>query len=226
MPTLDVNPHYKGEQGRAYVDARLSAGPEFYSLELEYFLPYLRPADAVLEFGCGGGQLLPLLKGRVARIEAVEVNDGARERAAAFGVRLFASLGDVPREPTYDLILSNHVLEHVPDVGEVLRQLRARLKPGGRLVVKLPIDDARAPHQQSWDRHDVDHHLHTWTPRLFANQLFDAGFEVENIRVVTAALHQSLVGVRPFALRNLAMWALATIKRRRQLLAVARNSAP
>lgn len=223
MPDFDVNEHYKGDQGRAYVEARLSAGDAFYAVELEYFLPYLRSTDSVLEFGCGGGQMLSLVTPRVASIEAVEVNTAAREIASRSGVRVYASLTEVPGDATYDVIVSNHVLEHVPDVGAVLRELRSRLKPGGRLVVKLPIDDARAPRQRTWDRYDVDHHLHTWTPRLFANQLYDAGFEVDNIRVLTAALHHSLIGLRPLALRNATLWALAVLTRRRQLFAVASN---
>ena len=55
---------------------------------------------------------------------------------------VYASLDDLPLRPTYDVIMSNHVLEHVRDVCGTLERLRQWLKPGGRIVLKLPIDDA------------------------------------------------------------------------------------
>lgn len=54
----------------------------------------------------------------------------------------FADLCDVDGtvDGTYDLIIHNHVLEHVPcSVSEVLAKLKARLNPGGRMLFSVPI---------------------------------------------------------------------------------------
>jgi len=87
----------------------------------------------------------------------------------------------------------------------------------------LPIDDAHTAYQRDWSRNDSDHHLQTWTPRLFANVLFESGFEVKECRVITSAWHPRLFPLMKIGLGPFAFWMLALIKRRRQLFAVAIN---
>ena len=41
---------------------------------------------------------------------------------------------------SWDIVLCNHVLEHVPDYKRALRELYRVLKPGGRLICSFPID--------------------------------------------------------------------------------------
>lgn len=67
----------------------------------------------------------------------------------------------------------------------------------------------------------MDHHLATWTPRLFANVLFEAGFSVMECRVITTAWHPRLFPLMNLGLTRMVCWATAIALRRRQLLAVA-----
>ena len=48
-----------------------------------------------------------------------------------------------------DVIVSNHALEHIEAPIDALRQLRPKVKPDGKLVLVLPIDDWRS--QRRWD---------------------------------------------------------------------------
>ncbi len=43
---------------------------------------------------------------------------------------------------TFDLVICNHVLEHVPDDGKAMRELRRVLKPGGVAILQVPISAA------------------------------------------------------------------------------------
>ena len=45
---------------------------------------------------------------------------------------------------SYDLILCNHVLEHIPDDTQAIRELFRVLKKGGRLIAQVPLDEDRA----------------------------------------------------------------------------------
>lgn len=219
---MKVSGHYEGRRGEAYVDEKQSdVLGHGYSIDFQYFRPYLRSSDAVLDFGCGNGGILRLVAKSVARADGLEVNPAAAAIARKQGFKVLSSLTELPLEPTYDVIISNHVLEHVRDVCGTLDRLRQSLRLGGIIVLKVPIDDARAGYQRQWTPNDSDHHLQTWSPRLFANVLFESGFEVKECRVITSAWHPKLFPLAKIGLGSFLFWLLAVIKRRRQLFAVA-----
>jgi SAM-dependent methyltransferase len=58
--------------------------------------------------------------------------------AARSGVRLVTDAADL-EAGGFDAVVCLDVLEHVPDVDEALRELRARLRPGGTLIVHAPF---------------------------------------------------------------------------------------
>jgi SAM-dependent methyltransferase len=227
MSNIDqVSDHYQGDKGAAYVAQKQSdtAMPK-YGFEAAYFLPYIKPTDSVLDFGCGNGGIMRHLIKKGAEVTGVEVNDSSRILAEKGGFKVYTRLGEIPADVKFDVIISNHVLEHVPNVLEIVGQLRTHLKPSGLLVVKLPIDDAQARYQRGWSKDDIDRHLFTWTPRLFANLLFENGYDVLESRVITSAIHRYFLPLRSVGLFKPACWLVAVLLRRRQLLAVAKNPA-
>jgi SAM-dependent methyltransferase len=141
--------------------------------------PYVAATDNVVEFGCGGGFVLEQLGG--AAVVGVEANDAPREAAQARGLDVRAGLVDV-ESSWADLVWSHHVLEHVLDPYDVLREMRRVLRSGGRLRLCLPIDDWR--NSVAATGPDVNGHLWTWTPLLVHNLLAEAGFVVDDVRVV------------------------------------------
>ena len=216
-----ISNHYKNERGRSYAELVQNDPYSFgYALNLAFFRPYIRPTDSVLDFGCGNGGMLRLLKRCTANAEGIEVNPAAAEMARAAGLKVYAGISELPREASYDVVVSNHVLEHVPDVCATLARLRLCIRPGGLFVTKLPIDDFRSSHQLSWSPNDIDHHLHTWSPRLFANVLFETGYDVRECRVVTSAWHPRLFPLARLGLGPVAFRLFAVLARRRQLMAV------
>ena len=221
---MKTSEHYAGARGEHYA-AQKQSDPlnPGYAIDFTYFRPYLKGTDVVLDFGCGNGGILRLIAQMVQQAEGLEVNPASASIARVQQLTVFSSFDALAHEPRYDVIVSNHVLEHVRDVCSTLEKLRAHLKPGGRLVVKLPIDDPHTAYQRDWSRNDSDHHLQTWTPRLFANVLFESGFEVKECRVITSAWHPRLFPLMKIGLGPFAFWMLALIKRRRQLFAVATN---
>lgn len=219
-----LSEHYKGEAGEEYARARHSnVDSHGFDLNFQSFSPYLKPGDRVLDFGCGNGGMLKRLKDFGANAEGLEINPAAARMARELGFTVYGSLDDVPREPPYDAVVSNHVLEHVRDPSTTLELVRSRLRPGGRIILKLPIDDVRARLQRGWSRDDVDHHLHTWTPRLLANTLFEAGYDVQKCDILASAWHPKLFWMGRF--EELGFRAFSKLKNRRQLVAVAVNPA-
>jgi 2-polyprenyl-3-methyl-5-hydroxy-6-metoxy-1,4-benzoquinol methylase len=223
---MKISERYVGSSGENYTTLKqsdpLNRG---YEIDFQYFRPYLAREDAVLDFGCGNGGILRLIAKHVARADGLEVNPASAALARESRAKIYSSLDELPASATYDVITSNHVLEHVRDVCGTLERLRQCLKPGGRIVLKLPIDDARTSYQQRWTRNDSDHHLQTWTPRLFANVLLESGFEVRQCHVIASAWHPKLFPFMKVGLGPFLFWLLAVVKNRRQLFAVAINPA-
>src|SRR4051794_28572077 len=86
--------HYVGEKGAKYYGSLQDKGGMFKAMiDADHFAPFVRPADVVLNFGCGGGFLLQRLE--CARRIGVEINPVARANARALGVECHAQLGDV-----------------------------------------------------------------------------------------------------------------------------------
>jgi SAM-dependent methyltransferase len=99
------------------------------------------PAGAsVLDFGCGTGKLLDAL-------QACGWQTWGIEPAVDTPFRRHRRLESVPGEPTFDLIVANHVLEHVTDPLALLRQFARASRPGGYLYVGVPRFDTLPIHR-------------------------------------------------------------------------------
>lgn len=131
--------------------------------------------DSVLDAGCGEGETLerlaPLLPDSVT---GVDLNPGSveftRERipGAEFSV---ANILDLPfPDDSFDLVLCLEVLEHIPDPGPAV----AELKRVGRrdLIFSVPSEPwfrlgslARGKYLSDWGNHPE--HVNHWNPRSF-----------------------------------------------------------
>ena len=217
-----VSAHYQGRKGEAYFSYQNQGNLHRGRINARKFAPYVRPADTVLDFGCGNGSLLYHLNCR--RRIGLEINPAAIAAARKLDIEVHEDLETIT-PCSVDLVISNHALEHVLAPVQTLQLLREKLVPDGRLVFCLPIDDWRT--QQEPDPADINHHLYTWTPLLFGNLLTEAGFAVERAWVYHHAwpprLWRQLDERLPVWLFDWICNLTARRYKRRQLMAVAQN---
>lgn len=94
-------------------------------------------------------------------------------------------------DASYDVVIAHHVLEHVDDDRQAMKELFRLLKPGGTAVLSVPINATR---QQTYERGTItrpeqravhfggrDHKRYYGLD--FATRLTDVGFQVETFRV-------------------------------------------
>ncbi|HYC64699.1 MAG TPA: class I SAM-dependent methyltransferase [Reyranellaceae bacterium] len=169
---MKVSDHY----GSGYFSAHIKEADFGVRAELVKFAGFVKPTDAVLDFGCGSGLILSNLKCRDKL--GVEINPHARAHCAELGLKAVATLDEVP-DGWADLVITNHALEHVPDPVVQLGKLRAKLKPGAKLVAYVPCERA----DSAYDPDDKDRHLYTWTPLNAGNLMWAAGYKVLESRL-------------------------------------------
>ena len=95
------------------------------------FLPYLKLGQRVLDAGCGEGVLTCLLAERGVEVVGVDISvpnvESALRLAAEWGVYVTFFQVDVENLPfpdnSFDVVLSSHVLEHLPSLDKGLREL-------------------------------------------------------------------------------------------------------
>ena len=99
----------------------------------------------VLEVGCGSGFFLRYLREAGYAVEGVETSKAdvryARERT---GLTVFeGALETLPLAPGhYDAVVMVNVLEHIPDPAATVARIHALLRPGGWVVLVLPVIDS------------------------------------------------------------------------------------
>lgn len=166
----------------------------------------LAPAGArLLDVGCGPGMLLNQARKAGYRVEGVEpdANVVALAREAKVNVRHGYFPQALAADETFDIIVFNDVLEHIPDFPGALAASAQHLESGGVLCLNCP--DQRGlfyrvaalldriglsgPLERLWQRGMPSPHVWYFTPALLKRAAGAAGFEhVEDTRLATIEL--------------------------------------
>lgn len=119
---------------------------------------------AICDLGSGTGALLVELKTQGFR-DLTGADAFIPETMERSGIRIYKA---TPQElpGTYDFIMLNHSFEHMPDPLGTLEALKKRLRPGGVLMVRVPVADSPL-----WERYGVhwssiDAPRHLYIPSL------------------------------------------------------------
>lgn len=133
----------------------------------------------ILDIGAGTGDFLLAAKQRGWEISGAEPNTNARELAFKKGIGLEESTAPFP-DHSFDVITMWHVLEHVPDPGEQIKELNRLLKPDGLLIIAVPnfkSHDAQK-YGEHWAAYDVPRHLYHFSPSAIEKIFAVHGFSL------------------------------------------------
>lgn len=147
---------------------------------------FVNSTDSVFEFGVGTGLNLRYLK--CARRVGHDIHPNLHEVCNRYGIEACDDL--VRASGEFSVVLAHHVLEHVSDPLGVLRQLRQRVAPHGRLLIYVPFEFNRRYRRYAPDEPNA--HLYSWNALTLGNLVTVAGFDVVSVRIRSYGYEQHL----------------------------------
>ena len=153
----------------------------------------LGPQPEILDAGCGTGANLVHF-GSLGRASGVDPSAEAVARCAQRGLAgvVEGRIEALPfADASFDLILACDVLEHVPDDGAALRELRRVARQNAALVITVPA------YQWMWSEHDdAHHHVRRYTLRRLRARVAEAGWGLAVVTYFNSLLLPPIAAVR------------------------------
>jgi SAM-dependent methyltransferase len=164
----------------------------YFATGLKFFLPpfggswlkklSLNFTDGIADVGCGNGQLLYEL--HVSGFKNLHGFDPFLENESQLGAGLKLWNKEFGQTDLYfDVVMLHHSFEHMADPEQVLKTCFERLNPGGRLLVRCPVSDAKVwkEKQSLWVQLDAPRHLTIPSTQGFVAVAQRCGFEVQEV---------------------------------------------
>jgi 2-polyprenyl-3-methyl-5-hydroxy-6-metoxy-1,4-benzoquinol methylase len=126
-----------------------------------------KPKGQLLEIGCGTGELLHAAQKAGWKVQGVEPSENARKQAIDnYNLPILPSIEELKiEENSQDTIMLWHVIEHIPNLNEVLEKFSKWLKEDGQLIMATPNHKSwDAQHyKENWAAYDVPRHLYHYS---------------------------------------------------------------
>ena len=113
-------------------------------MEVDRLVAHGLPKGRGLDLGCGDGLLTRIVLDEGGRRQLVGVDPDPAEAEQARRLGIYEAVhvagGAAVPEPdaSFDWVLSNSVLEHIPEIEPVLAEVGRLLKPGGAFILTVP----------------------------------------------------------------------------------------
>lgn len=142
---------------------------------------YAKSKGKILDIGCSTGVMLDIFKKDGWKTWGVEPS-GSAKSAKRKGHKIVKNYFEKAKLPKnyFDLVVMNHVLEHMDDSELVLKKVNTLLKKGGIILVDVPNVGSLASkiYGKNWKYLLPNEHLHHFTPETLKKLLEKAGFKV------------------------------------------------
>ncbi|MFM1794680.1 MAG: hypothetical protein RL642_1065 [Bacteroidota bacterium] len=172
-----IGKYYASDAYISHTDGKKGLIEQLYQLVRKFTLSGKRnlidrfvqhQSGRLLDYGCGTGSFLHEMKQHQWRVQGIEPDAGAREKAE----RLVGIPIHLPQDITsfssssFDAITMWHVLEHVHDLNAMMEEINRLLTSDGKIFIAVPNHTSfDAKHYGSfWAAYDVPRHLHHFSP--------------------------------------------------------------
>jgi len=177
----NLEKYYESDDYISHTDSKRSAFEKLYQIiknialknKLQLLNRLHQNKGNLLDIGAGTGDFLLFAKNNGWHTIGIEPSEKAKAVAKKKGVAFEASTQNL-EDHSFDVITMWHVLEHVPNVENQIKELRRLLKPEGTIIIAVPnfnSFDAKY-YGQFWAAFDVPRHLWHFS-KTAIEKLFD-----------------------------------------------------
>ena len=145
----------------------------------------------ILDIGCGPGWFCPLWNEWDRH--GIEISSFASKIASKYA-NIHKGTLESYNETGFDVIVLNHVIEHIPEPIPFLKKIKTMLKTDGMFIIGTPDFDSGAARRYG-DKFRLLHdptHVSLFSQESMFRCLRDLGFHVDEVEFHTSILHGSI----------------------------------
>lgn len=191
QPSLEKLPsYYESVDYISHTDGNKSLFEKMYqfvkSIALKNKLKLINsqsPKGRILDIGAGVGDFLSVCKNDGWQTIGIEPSDKAKVIAKNKGVSFVENFSELESN-SFDIITMWHVLEHVPDLENQIKELKRLIKPTGTVIIAVPNFKSfdASYYSNFWAAYDVP--IHLWHFSKTAIQKLFAKEKLELVKVL------------------------------------------
>ncbi len=189
QPALDVLPkNNESEDYISHTDGKRSLFEKVYHLikshslkkKVQLINSFHPEKGRLLDIGAGTGDFLTTAKANGWQTIGLEPSEKAKNIAISKGVSFENDIKSIENQ-SFDVITMWHVLEHVPDIEQQIKELKRLLKPNGTIIIAVPNFKSFDSnyYKEFWAAYDVPRHL--WH---FSKISIEKLFVKENLKLI------------------------------------------
>ena len=182
----NLSDYYESEDYISHSDSKRNFQDKIYHFVKSYMLSkkvsWIRKyfkQGTILDIGAGTGEFLNSMKSFLWNVEGVEPNKTARELAILKGLNLKEDLSKI-RQKKFEVITLWHVLEHLPDLENKIKELHNLLEDDGVLIIAVPNHNSYDAnyYKNDWAAWDVPRHLWHFSRKGIERKFSENNFQL------------------------------------------------
>jgi len=143
-----------------------------------------KPTGSILDYGCGTGEFLHYMQERKWTVSGLEPTEVARQKASELLRQPISKSASEIGEQKFNVITLWHVLEHIHDLNETIRELKNLLTEDGTIFIAVPNHESfdAKKYRAHWAGYDVPRHLSHFSKKTMKQLLSNHGLTLIDIQ--------------------------------------------